>query len=76
MKKILQRHVTTFLIGITAIFLVIIVGYFVWGIGYLLMEVDQANNGQASNAASQDFDLNAAARLDYRGIAVATGTSQ
>lgn len=68
MKHFLRNHTNTILVFLAIVFLAVIVGYFTWGIGYVVTEVNQANTGKASAAAVPGFNLNAAAALNYRGV--------
>lgn len=58
------------LISFAVFFLAVIVGYFVWGVGYIVMQVGAANNGKAGSDQVPAFDLKNAASIDYRGIPV------
>jgi hypothetical protein len=68
MKNFLKNHMNTVLIVLVIVFLAIIVGYFIWGIGYVTSEVDKADDSQTATAQTFDFNLKAAAALDYRGL--------
>lgn len=69
MRHFLRNHTNTILVFLAVVFLAVIVGYFTWGIGYAVTEVNEANTGKASAAAVPGFNLNAAAAINYRGVA-------
>lgn len=69
MKTFLRHNVNGLLIALAVIFSGIIAGFFIWGIGYLVMEVGQASTSSTTNSQVPGFDLKGAAGLDYRGIA-------
>lgn len=75
MKIFLRTHVNAILFCLAILFLVLVVGYFVWGVGYIIMEFGQANTSNVAAAPAPSFDLQDAAQLDYRGIATLTVTS-
>ena len=68
MKRFLKNYTNTLLAVLAVIFLAILIGYFVWGIGYVVSEVDKANASQIANTQISDFNISAAAALDYRGL--------
>ena len=53
--------------AMAAIFLGVIIGYFVWGIGDIIMEFNKVNNGQSGQSQASGYDLKDAALLNYRG---------
>ena len=67
--KLLRSHFTAALALLAAIFLAVIVGFYVWGVGYLVASVAQVDNGNMAVAPAQQFNLDGAAKLDYRGLA-------
>lgn len=79
MSTFLKKYTNAMLVGLTVLFLVLIIGSFVWGIGYLVTELNPPATGSQTGNAVQGYDLAGAASLDYRGIpvpSVATTTSQ
>ena len=70
--RLLREHFFAVLALLAIAFLVATIGFYIWGIGYLAVAVGRANGGPAAGAAAQQFNLAAAAKLDYRGIAPAT----
>lgn len=72
MKKILRDHGVSVLSALAIIFLVAIIAVYSWGIGYLIFDINAANNGVAPAAPAAQFKLDAAAKLDYRGTLQAT----
>jgi hypothetical protein len=72
MELFLKKHTNTTLVFLAIVFLAIIVGYFVWGIGYIAVEVNETNASQAGAAAVSDFNTSGAAALDYRGLSTST----
>jgi hypothetical protein len=67
--KLLRNHFSIALIFLAIAFLVVIIGFYVWGIGYLATTVTQASVGKNAGASVLQFNLDAAAKLDYRGLA-------
>ena len=65
----LRTHTNSVLIVLAVLFLALIIGYFFWGVGYLVTQLNQANAGNASVSQQPSFNFKAAAALDYRGIA-------
>ena len=75
--KLLRGHFSTALVFLAIGFLVVIIGFYVWGIGYLVTTVATSNASQKPSSGELQFDIAAASKLDYRGIApavIATGT--
>jgi hypothetical protein len=74
MRNFLRTHTNAILTVLVILFLGLIIGYFIWGIGYIVMEVSKANTGKATSAAGPVFNLQSAAQLNYRGVATSTPT--
>ena len=68
MRKFLRDHNNSLLVVLTILFIGFIIGYFVWGIGYVFMEANKANASQTGSDQVPGFDLKGAAGLDYRGV--------
>ena len=67
LKHLIRNHITSLLIAITLIFLFLIIVAYVWGIGYIVTAANDAANKSAATGASSSFDLQDAAKLNYRG---------
>jgi hypothetical protein len=67
MKKILKNHSLFVLAGLASIFLVIIIGFYAWGVSYLVATISEANIQQEAPGGTPHFNISAAAALDYRG---------
>ncbi len=63
------------LIALAILFSGIIAGYFIWGIGYIVLEVSQANTSRTTNSQVSGFNLHGAASLDYRGMSPQTAAT-
>jgi len=72
MKKLLRNHSTSVLAVLASVFLAAVIVGYVWGISFLIFEVNKANENAAASAPPPQFDLSAAASLDYRGISTST----
>ncbi|HVO29023.1 MAG TPA: hypothetical protein VMT81_03510 [Candidatus Paceibacterota bacterium] len=68
MQPFFRRHINLILSVLAVVFLVAIVGAFVWGVGYLLSESQTANQGGSAGDQVVGFDLQAASQIDYRGL--------
>ena len=68
MQNFLRKHINSFLAALALAFIAVIAAYFVWGIGFLISQINAATvvnpNG---NGASAAFNLKDAAKIDYRG---------
>ena len=62
-----MQHVPGLLVILAMVFLAIIIGYFVWGIEYIVSESTKATKPPASANQIPSFNIPAAANLDYRG---------
>lgn len=67
MKKFFRAHPETVLIVLALFFTVAVIGSFTWGIGSIVGVVDGALTF-TPNAAKLGYDLQAAAKLDLRGL--------
>lgn len=68
MHTLLRKKSFYLLVGLAIFFLAVVIGFYSWGIGYLVIAVNQANNGNpAGQTSPAQFNLDAAAKLDYRG---------
>jgi CHASE3 domain sensor protein len=67
LKIFLRKHVGSLLAIIVLVFLLIVVGSYVWGIGYIANEANQAANSSPSANQTIQFDISDAAKIDYRG---------
>ena len=68
MKKILRQYSLAVLIFLASFFLFAIVGFYVWGIRYLVVSVDQAIGRPPGGGEVPQYNLDDASKLDYRGI--------
>ena len=68
MKKLLRKHQESVLVVLAAVFLALIVAYFVWGVDDVITEVNQATNAKGSSNGSVEFDIQGAASLNLRGL--------
>ncbi len=59
------------LIFLVVVFLSVIIGYFIWGVGYIVQEVDKSNTANAGSGNAPGFNLSDAATLNYRGTLLA-----
>ena len=55
------------LVILAVIFVVAVVGSYIWGVGYLVFTVNQAVDSQTVTSTIPQFDLQGAAKLNYRG---------
>ena len=67
MKEILRHHLFMVLAGFAGMFLVLIAGFYWWGIGYLMGTTGQASSNQSGQLGSSAFNISGAQKLDYRG---------
>jgi hypothetical protein len=67
MKKFFKAHPETVLVTLAALFIVLIVGYFAWGIGEVVAEVNQALKFTPAEQKS-DFNIQGAESLNLRGL--------
>jgi len=75
MKKILRNHSTSVLAVLALIFLGAIAASYVWGITYLIFDINEANGRVTPNGQIPQFNLDGAAQLDYRGISTSTSVT-
>lgn len=75
MKNFLRTHTNTILVVLVVLFLGVIIGYFTWGIGYIVAEVTQANTGKVASATQSSFNLQGADQINYRGIATSSASA-
>jgi hypothetical protein len=73
MKKILHRYPIVVMIALLIIFVGILISFYVWGIGDIFSDIDQALVSPPSQS-SGSFDLPGAAKLDLHGL-VSTSTA-
>ena len=67
MKPLLKNQVNAVLASAALLFIILIIGAFVWGIGDLFALANRANQGSGNQNPAPSFDLAGAAKLDYRG---------
>jgi len=65
----------TFLTFLAVIFLGVAIGYFAWGIGYVVKEINASNVASTGHATPPSFNLQAAAALNYRGLLASANQS-
>jgi hypothetical protein len=68
MKKIINNHISLLLAILALVFFGLIVGYFVWGVGDVIAQVQLASHNASSTGQIPNFDLKGAASIDYRGV--------
>jgi hypothetical protein len=66
-KKILRDHLASILAILAIIFLATIAVAYVWGISYLIFDINEINGHATTNTQVPQFNLSAAAQLNYRG---------
>jgi len=71
--KFLRTHVEPLLVILALLFLAIIIGSFVWGVGDIVGEVNMALKYTPPQTKT-GFDLQDAAKLDWRGGIMSTST--
>jgi hypothetical protein len=72
MKKILRNHSILVLAVLAFIFLSAIIASYVWGITYLIFDINEANGRTATGMQIPQFNLDAAAQLNYRRVSAST----
>ena len=75
MRKFFTTNVNTILVSVAVVFLALIVGYFIWGIGYIVTQVGSADTAKLTASEIPSFDLQDAASLNYRGVATSSPPS-
>lgn len=68
MKTFLRHHPEVLLIFLAAIFLAVIISYYVWGVGQMVTQVNTAVNTNGTSGGDVTFDLVTARSLDLRGL--------
>ena len=68
MRKFLRKYPQALLITLAVVFLGLVIGYYTWGIGQVVGEVNRAVNAKGSGDTGTSFDLTGAASLDLRGL--------
>jgi len=68
MKKILRKYPETVLAILAIVFLGVILAYFSWGIGEMVVEVDRAVNVTPEVSGGVGFDLRGAQALNLKGL--------
>lgn len=71
MKKFFLAHPDVILATVAIILLVVLIGFFSWGINDVVFEIEHASVS-VGNQAQSGFDIQAAASLDFRGISTST----
>ena len=69
MKQFIKIHQEWFLTGIAILLLGILVAVFVWGITGLAIDLTKAILPQSNKGSISNFDLEAAKRLNLKGLA-------
>lgn len=67
MQKIFREHSVAVLATLVIVFLAVMIGYYTWGVGYLLTSENKVEKQNATQTQIPEFNLEAAAQLDYRG---------
>lgn len=68
MKHFLRKHEESLLVMLALVLLALLIGYFFWGVSYVVAQVNDALNAAASNSSAPSFDIGAAKSLDTRGL--------
>ena len=68
MKHFFREHHDSILIALAVLFLGVLIGYFSWGIGQVVTEVNRAANAKGGGVGNAPFDIRGAQRLDLRGL--------
>lgn len=74
MKKFFFSHPDVILATIAIVLLVILIGFFSWGINDVVLEIEHGAV-PAPSQNQQGFDLQGAEHLDYRGLSTSTSAS-
>ncbi len=74
MKKFFRTHSEAILISLAALFLLVLVGFFYETIQIVFFDINQAIV-VAPNKASTGFDLQDAAKIDFRGLVIGTSST-
>ncbi len=75
MRNFFKKNTNVVLTSLAIFFLAIIVGYFAVGFSYIVTEVNDVNANRTPGSQISDFNINAAAALDYKGLATSTAVS-
>jgi len=67
MYNFFKKHPEVVLVGLAILFLGVLAGAFGWGIGNLIVDLNQAINVDAEAGGAAVFDIKGAAGLDLRG---------
>jgi predicted PurR-regulated permease PerM len=75
-KNTIKNHMSIILAIVALIFVGVVFSYFSWGIGYLVTTFNSINNGSAPASQVTGFNLDDAAKLNYRGLMGSTSTQE
>ena len=67
MKKILSNHPEAVILALAVVFLAVVAGFYLWGVGKIVNVTSQALNSTRP-ATVTGFDLSQASQLDLRGL--------
>jgi hypothetical protein len=68
MKKFLRNYANAVLTVFALVFFGIILGYFFWGVGVVIVNVQAASHVEPATQQLQNFNVSAAAGLNYKGV--------
>lgn len=74
MKKFFHAHPQVIIVTLALVFVGVIIGGYIWAVGDIYTEVDQALVAPVPQSV-QSFDLAGAAAIDLRGIPTSTPVS-
>jgi len=70
MKKFFKSHHEIVLVGLTVLFLAVLIVYFFWGITTLILNLNKAlTMGGEKQSEKIEFDIKGAEALDLKGLA-------
>lgn len=67
MKKTLMRYQEQFLLGLTVLFFLVVVGIYVWGVGVILAAVNSVTRFDGNTQQVTTFDLKSLESLNLKG---------
>ena len=72
MKKIFRKFPEAILVTFALFILGVLIAYYIWGLGVVVQEIDQAMNSKNAGGGSPGFNLRTAQQLDFRGLVKTT----
>jgi hypothetical protein len=67
MKNFFKEHIFSVTVFFAMLFAGGVISSYVWGIGYLVIAANHANSDQVTANTVAQFDLETAAKINYRG---------